>query len=189
MSKTFRASCEPICLEPSRDVLLLPSIRLLRPAISLFRNSRQRKVYGQQRRSHKSWNRKFYLCFKFICCFYYKPVERLSQWPLAARSTASHFYFNKNIVGYGAYLSLNRILTPNLNTNEPLYVVNIYQVSFYILLHKGPSVLGAYCRGQASEPTRSAYVCLKPLHIYVGLFLPYISDTFLWSVWHILHWA
>lgn len=48
------------------------------------------------------------------------------------------------MAGYGTYLSLNRILIPNLDTSDPLYVVNIYQVSFYILLHKEPSVLGTY---------------------------------------------
>lgn len=75
--------------------------------------------------------------------------------------TFLYFYFSKNIAWYGTYLSLNRILTPNPDTNDPLYVVNIYQVSFYILLHKEQSVLGTYCRGQTSEPTRSAYVSLN----------------------------
>lgn len=102
------------------------------------------------------------------------------------------FYFNKNIVGYGTYLSLNRILTPNLHANDPLYVVNIYQVSLYILLHKELSVLVAYSRGQTSEPARFAYVCRKPHHTYEGIFLLlllYISDEFLRSAWHISSWA
>lgn len=101
-------------------------------------------------------------------------VGCLSGPQLTARSTEPEFlilniihsllffiFTSVNIAGYGTYLSLNRILTPNPDTNDPLYVVNIYQVSFYILLHKEQSVLGTYCRGQTSEPTRSAYVSLN----------------------------
>lgn len=136
------------------------------------------------------------------------PVGCLSVWQLTTRSTEllkSWFWpefktlfsiflnSSKNIVGYNTYIhtymSLNRILAPDLDTNDPLYVVNIYQVSFCMLLHKELSVLEAYCRGQTSKPTSSACVCLKPYHTYEGIFLLllYISDTFLWSAWHILH--
>lgn len=87
--------------------------------------------------------------------------QNLNFWFWTLSTAYFFFLLSKNMAGYGTYLSLNRILIPNLDTSDPLYVVNIYQVSFYILLHKEPSVLGTYWRGQTSVPTRSAYVSLN----------------------------
>lgn len=77
---------------------------------------------------------------------------------------------------YSTYLSFHRILTPNPNTNEPLYVVNIYHVSFYTLLHKELSVLWVYFRRDRPHSPWAEYLCVKPHHSYAEVFLLFISD-------------
>lgn len=56
-------------------------------------------------------------------------------------------FFQKH---HSTYLSLLRIFTPNPSTSEPLYVVNIYQVSFYSAAQR-VECSGFTAGGQASQ--------------------------------------
>lgn len=133
------------------------------------------------------------IMFRISSFFFFTNTERLRGpgWKFNLKFSLAYFWIHWTaffqhkhaVAGYGTYLFHKRTLTPTQNT-----VVNIYQVSFYIQRHKELSVIGAYSRRQTSEPTWSAYMCLKPQHTYVRIFLLYIWGT-LWSEWYILYWV
>lgn len=58
-----------------------------------------------------------------------------STTPIGFRSSVFQF---KTTSGCGTYPSFN--MTPHLDTSDPVCAVNIYGVTFYILLHKELSV-------------------------------------------------